>query len=82
MKRAFLFVCFMTMLGIPAVVLSASARDQPKKAFAQSNVDQAQDKDKDKDKDKSVPAPPTLLLVGVAAAVAGAGKFWLTRSRV
>jgi len=87
MKRAFLFVCFMSMLGIPAAVLSATGAFEPTSADPQSkseekNQEKDKDKDKDKDADKSAPAPPTLVLLGAAAAVAGASRFWMTRSRV
>jgi len=89
MKRVFLFVCFMSMLGIPAAVLSASTGFEPGSDSPQSKPDKEnkqnqenEDKDKDKDKDKSAPAPPMLVLLGAAAAVAGASRLWLTRSRV
>ncbi|MEO7276307.1 MAG: hypothetical protein ABIX28_01430 [Vicinamibacterales bacterium] len=81
MKRLFLFVCFMSVLAVPAGVLSASAGYEPQSSKSESKVQK--DKDKDKDvKDKSVPAPPMLVLLGAAMTVAGASKFWLTRSRL
>jgi hypothetical protein len=81
MKTVITFVFLIALVGLPAGLLDASAKD----TYAQRGVKKApvtaNQVKPNPATEKSVPAPSTVLLSGAAGGIAvGVRKFWRARS--